>query len=30
MNELSSVAGKLAIITGACGVLGGRMAKHFV
>lgn len=30
MNEMFSIAGKVAIITGAGGVLGGSMAKNFV
>ncbi|QIG88319.1 SDR family oxidoreductase [Chryseobacterium sp. POL2] len=30
MNEIFSIAGKVAIITGASGVLGGSLAKHFV
>ncbi|MDR2058364.1 MAG: SDR family oxidoreductase [Dysgonamonadaceae bacterium] len=30
MNELFNISGKVAIITGAGGVLGGNIAKHFV
>lgn len=30
MNEIFSIEGKVAIITGASGVLGGSLAKHFV
>jgi NAD(P)-dependent dehydrogenase (short-subunit alcohol dehydrogenase family) len=30
MNELFDISGKVAIITGAGGVLGGNIAKHFV
>ena len=30
MNELFGIAGKVAIITGAGGVLGGNIAKHFM
>ena len=30
MNELFSIAGKVAIITGAGWVLGGNIAKHFM
>ena len=30
MNELFNISGKVAIITGAGGVLGGNIAKHFI
>ncbi|MDR0581700.1 MAG: SDR family oxidoreductase [Prevotellaceae bacterium] len=30
MNELFDISGKVAIITGAGGVLGGNIAKHFI
>jgi NAD(P)-dependent dehydrogenase (short-subunit alcohol dehydrogenase family) len=30
MNEQFSIAGKIAVITGAGGVLGGNIAKHFI
>ena len=30
MNDIFSIKGKVAIITGASGVLGGSLAKHFV
>jgi NAD(P)-dependent dehydrogenase (short-subunit alcohol dehydrogenase family) len=30
MNKLFDISGKVAIITGAGGVLGGNIAKHFV
>ena len=30
MNELFSIAGKVAVITGAGGVLGGNIAQHLV
>ena len=30
MNDLFSIKGKVAIITGACGVLGGSVAQSFV
>ncbi|HBH20862.1 MAG TPA: D-mannonate oxidoreductase, partial [Rikenellaceae bacterium] len=29
MNEMYSVAGKVAVISGAAGVLGGSLARHF-
>ena len=30
MNEQVSIAGKVAVITGAGGVLGGSIARHFI
>jgi NAD(P)-dependent dehydrogenase (short-subunit alcohol dehydrogenase family) len=30
MDEQFSIAGKVAVITGAGGVLGGNIAKHFI
>src|SRR5574344_2973804 len=29
MNEMYSIAGKVAVISGAAGVLGGSIARHF-
>ena len=29
MNEMYSIAGKVAVISGAAGVLGGSLARHF-
>jgi NADP-dependent 3-hydroxy acid dehydrogenase YdfG len=30
MNEIFSIEGKVAVISGACGVLGGSIARSFI